>query len=540
MHTERAFATDSIQVFEYHLPVDDHTCTYEARLVVCAPDQVVAIVRDITRRKQAEAALAESEERYRTLVEISPSAILLTDMDSTIRFCNQQAALLFGYDAVDDLIGLQGTDLLIPEISSEPLLQVQNVIESGNMRNIEYVMCRSDGSHFPAEVNSSLMTDAQGNPTAMVIVVRDTSETRMVEQAHLIHRRNLLRAIFDGLEDGLLLLDGEGYVLEVNKALATLFGSTPTTLVGENWATIYPHIARNFAGHVALHFPPRERLQRRRTLYHSPDGQTRILNLQIIALSGPDKAAEQVILHVVDVTETVHLQQRLIENERFAASGRLAASVAHEINTPLQSIQTFLELVQIASDADRDTFLQHALEEIQRTGRIVHQLLDLYRPGAAVPGRVAINELIERIVLLIGKSLRDHRIALERDLAADLPLLWGRADALMQVILNLMNNAIDAMPHGGVLRVQTRYHAQAAAIEVAMSDSGNGIAPDLQERIFEAFVTTKEDGLGLGLSISKQILQQHGGDIRVESAAGRGTTFTIVLPLNPGTEPASP
>jgi two-component system NtrC family sensor kinase len=283
-------------------------------------------------------------------------------------------------------------------------------------------------------------------------------------------------------------------------------------------------------------WPPRASLSTvsQRTRYTPPGGATRILDIQTIALHTPDHKVHQMIVHVVDVTEHVQMEARLIENERFAASGRLAASVAHEINTPLQSLQTFVKLARnAATDTDRDTFLDYARDEIQRVGRIVRQLLELYRPDTPAPGPVDMIVLIERIILFIGKRIRDQKITVERQFADALPRAWGHSDELTQVLLNLIVNALDAMPYGGPLCIAARMaDDRPHPLEISITDGGCGIAPELQERIFEPFVTTKEHGTGLGLAISAQIIRQHGGDISVESQAGAGSTFTIRLPTS--------
>lgn len=526
------------------------------------------------RANTAEQALLECEAHYRMLGEAAPSATLLIDLDGVIRFCNQQAAHLFGYTTADALYASNIVDLIVcDQRDSLPFIHAQPDTV-GYFHHAEYTLRRSDNSRFPAEMSCAAVPNRQGDLTAVALTIQDTSERKRAEFAltdayqhleelseHLLHSRNLLQVVFDGLEEGLVLLDEAGQVQIINRTLAALLGSAPQQLMGQNWATLYPRIAPDFPDHLTL-IPEHGHSRYRHTRYLNLDGATRIFEVQTIPLNGASSAAAQFIIHVIDVTDTVQLQARILENERFIASGRLAASVAHEMNTPLQSLQTALGLARKIDDAaERDMFLTHAQEETQRVARIVRQLLDLYRPGANTSGPVAINTLIERVLLLIGKHLRDQRITVECALADSLPPIEGRDGELMQVCLNLVINAIDAMPDGGVLQIQTSTTTGTIkqmvhrsnqftgernlprgtdAVCITITDSGQGINPTLCKQIFEPFVTTKAGGTGLGLSICSQIVAQHGGEIRVDSQIGIGSTFTVMLPISVEHEDEAP
>jgi two-component system NtrC family sensor kinase len=242
---------------------------------------------------------------------------------------------------------------------------------------------------------------------------------------------------------------------------------------------------------------------------------------------------EQLLVHVRDMTEQMQLEAQIIERERFAATGRLAATVAHEVNTPLQAIESCLHLAgRVADEAERARYLRLAREEIQRVGYTLRQLLDLYRPSGS---RVAldINGLIERVLLLTGNSLARQSIQIDRDFSTDLPPLIGRADEITQVLINLAFNAMQAMPRGGRLGVQTARAAGEAGqpvLCIRVRDTGVGIAPELHERIFEPFFTTRPDGTGLGLAVCRRIIDAHGGTLRVESEPGAGSCFIIEIP----------
>jgi two-component system, NtrC family, sensor kinase len=225
-------------------------------------------------------------------------------------------------------------------------------------------------------------------------------------------------------------------------------------------------------------------------------------------------------------------QAQLLQSAKLAAVGELAASVAHEINNPLYAARNSLYLVDqdLPTDAPERSFLEIAQNELGRIARIITRMRDFYRPTRAELEPIHINETVHGTIELVQTYLRHGQVAIVADLANDLPALMAHADQMRQVILNLMLNACDAMPDGGTLRVTTKRPARGDAVEITISDTGVGIAPEHLPHLFEPFYTTKPHGTGLGLAISGHIVTQHGGHIEVASAVGIGTTFTIILP----------
>lgn len=236
---------------------------------------------------------------------------------------------------------------------------------------------------------------------------------------------------------------------------------------------------------------------------------------------------------MVDITAQKAMQAALLQNERLAAMGRLAATVAHEINNPLQSVVGCLDLAEEGRAEGRDIgrYLEVAREEVQRLRRIVGQMRELYRPEAGEREPADLNRLVEEVLVLCDQPCRDGRIALDWRPAADLPPVAVAADRIKQVFLNLLLNAIEAMPEGGPLCVRTVRSEQPAGIRIEFQDSGIGIAPEALPRLFEPFYSTKPKGSGLGLFVSYRIVQEHGGTITVDSRPGEGSTFTVWLPL---------
>ncbi|MFN2108318.1 MAG: ATP-binding protein [Anaerolineae bacterium] len=229
--------------------------------------------------------------------------------------------------------------------------------------------------------------------------------------------------------------------------------------------------------------------------------------------------------------EVERSQNQLIQAEKMAAVGRLAASLAHEINNPLQAIQNSLHLSlhQGLEEEKRRQFLEMAQQEVTRLVQIVRRMLDFYRPSSAMQP-LDVNRPVEDALAIAGKRLQQARIEVVSRLSSNLPPTRGAPNQLTQVFLNIIINALEAMPDGGTLWVGTAYHAERRQIVVAFRDSGPGIAAEMREHMFEPFHTSKSTGTGLGLAISYGIVERHGGMIEVESPPGSGTTFIVRLP----------
>jgi two-component system NtrC family sensor kinase len=241
--------------------------------------------------------------------------------------------------------------------------------------------------------------------------------------------------------------------------------------------------------------------------------------------------------------EREQAQERLIRTEKMAALGRLVASITHEINNPLQAMQMYLTLAEenLEGREGAENLLRYITivgSEVERISTIVHRLRDFYRPSQVEVRRVAVHDVLDSVLELTHKQLQHSAVTVERRWASDLPRIDANPDRLKQVFLNLVLNAVDAMPEGGILSLSTardvisggEAQPDQPAVRIEFSDTGKGIPPEILSRIFEPFFTVKEQGVGLGLSVSYAIVRAHGGQISVDSHVGLGTVFTILLP----------
>lgn len=234
-------------------------------------------------------------------------------------------------------------------------------------------------------------------------------------------------------------------------------------------------------------------------------------------------------------------QQRLARSERLAAVGQIAASLAHEIGTPLNAISGHVQLLARSHPEHRDTRRRVEIIQAQLSFIIgvVRRLLSHTQPRRSERAPVDLNALVRELLWLVKPTLDAHDISVAVNLAEDLPPVPADHDSLQQVFLNLVNNSVDAMPEGGWLEITTRREEAGRAVELLFRDSGEGIAPAALDHVFEPMWTTKPAGSGFGLAIAREIMVEHGGQIEAVTGQGRGAAFRLTLPLAGGPETAA-
>jgi len=271
--------------------------------------------------------------------------------------------------------------------------------------------------------------------------------------------------------------------------------------------------------------------------------------LRPVGFSGDDLELLTAIANTTSVSmqnarlfrEAQEKQAQLVEAEKLAALGRLASGVAHEINNPLTGIIGYAEMIvkkiQTGTpNADELEKWRDRLLLIEKEGKrcqnMVRNLLQFSRRKKAEMEPVVVNQILESAIMILEYSLDKARVRINRDLTPDLPLVNANADQLQQVFMNFMTNSCDAMPEGGDITIETKL-IDGEKLAVSFADTGSGIPPEIQKKIFEPLFTTKGEGegTGLGLSVTNEIVASHNGEVKLDSTVGKGTTFTVLLPV---------
>jgi two-component system, sporulation sensor kinase E len=346
---------------------------------------------------------------------------------------------------------------------------------------------------------------------------------------------DLLGMLLESMTDGIIVTDREHRVMLYNKSAERLF---PFSIDDIMERVLWDCIAdREIAAFLSANLRGQEKVSDREfTLDGSPP---RILSVSLLPLV-KGGSVQGNLVHIEEVTEKRSKEARLRRAESLASLTTLAAGVAHEIKNPLGSMGIHLQLIQkkiggkdCIESKDISQHLDVISEEVDRLNRIVVDFLFAVKPMDTRLEDGDVNRVIEELLDFVRPELDQAGVRIESNLSASLPLLRIDVRYVKQALLNLIKNAVAAMPNGGTLRMETRRMGE--EVLVRTSDTGTGIPEEIMDKIFEPYFTTKPFGTGLGLTIVFKIVKEHFGDISVSSRPGEGTTVTLVLPV-PKTE----
>src|SRR6476659_9897345 len=472
--------------------------------------------------------------------------IVLTDLDNQILLQNRRAEELFSGSAnagEGKRRALKMNDLLFSAYLSSATVSSSGVVQ----RDITLVD-PLEGSDIHFEVISTPAVNARGEPLGLVSIFRDVTDLREAneELAHNFvklqqaegesrRERDRLDLILENVGHPVAVCDVSGNYILLNRRAELLFQESE--IFSARAAAAVRTNAVKLTSFISGLASFAETGRQAEIELIDPE-TNRSLPMEITAREVLDPAGQvtAVVSVLHDLTEIRELERRrveqqLFESEKLAAIGRLAASIAHEVNNPLEAIKNALYLMQVNGDGDKNSrFLEIARKETERVSHIIRQMLGFARRPGEVDW-VDINQLLEETLVLMEKKMHQLRIRITKSFDESLPPIRARADQLRQVFLNLIINAQQAIQGEGEIVISTSRYEQALqpSVLVQLSDSGVGIAEDDLARIFDPFFSTGKKGTGLGLWVTQDIGRQHGGRIEVSSEIGRGTVFNIVL-----------
>lgn len=346
----------------------------------------------------------------------------------------------------------------------------------------------------------------------------------------------LLAAIVDSCEDAIISKDLKGKITSWNLAAERMFGYRPEEVIGKSILVLIPPDLHEEEAGLLKKLVAGNRIEHHETVRVTKTGERLDLSLTI----SPIRDGMGNIIGASKIARDISLRKKmealLLQSEKIATAGRMAATIAHEINNPLEAVMNLVYLARQSSSADSDAhrYLVTAENEVERVSRIARSTLGYYR-DQGTPSEVYLRELMEDSLGVFASKLAGRRIAIESSYCQSRPILVSKGE-MMQIFSNIISNSIDAMNHGGLLRIGVAESRgpNGDGLQVTIEDNGTGIGEQHIAKIFEPFFTTKPDvGTGIGLWVTKRMIESRGGQITVSSCTtpgNSGSQVTIDLP----------
>jgi PAS domain S-box-containing protein len=500
-----------------------------------------AYIRDITERKKFEKELKESEEKFRNLFERVRHGLFISSKEGKFVDCNQALLEMVGYQDKEEFLKIDiAKDLYV---NPEDRKTFQRLIEQhGFVKDLEVEFKKKNAEKITVLLTAHVKRDEKRGVIGYEGLNIDISERKRMER-ELKEANEFLMKLIESSVDGIIVTNTKGDILMFNRGAENILEYKADEVVGKmNIRSIYePGVAKEVMEKLrSPDYGGVGKLTSFPIFHRRKDGE--LIEGDLSASIIYDEKGKEIASVGIfkDLRERLRIerelqktQQALLQSEKLAAMGRLTSQIAHELNNPLYGIMNTLELLktEVPPESKRRRILELSLSETQRLAEMLRNMLSFSKPEEEKRRPIKMNELIEGILLVMEKQMRESNIKVETFFDDEIPEVMASTNQMRQVMLNMLKNAKEAMPKGGTLTVKTSKEVNKVLIHI--QDTGVGIPEEIRDKIFEAFFTTKQKvkGVGLGLSVCYGIIKDHGGEIKVESEEGKGTTFRIRLPI---------
>ena len=517
---------------------------------------VLAIMQDIAKRKEAEAALKKSEERYRLLSDNVRDVIWTRDMNLRLTFVSPSIMEQQGFTIEEAMTRTpeenwppDSLNLLQKALVEEMEVEKKEKKDLSRSRTIEVEVKCKDGSTIWTEAKMSFLRDQNGRPTGIIGVTRDISERKQVEEA-LRRSEEKYRTVLEANPDPVVVYDMKGKVIYFNPAFTRVFGWTLAERLGKKMDVFVPEEALRETKMMIEKVLTGERFFNIETRRYNKNGET--IPVSISGAIYKDKNGNPIgsVINLRDISLQKKLEAQLQQAQKMEAIGTMAGGIAHDFNNILSSVIGYTELT--LDSEKKGTFQYKNLQEVLSAGNrardLVKQILTFSRQVDHEQKPIQLKPQIKEALKMIRASI-PSTIEIDQNLQSD-ELIMADPTQIHQILMNLCTNAAHAMENNGGRLTVSLMDADldsefisrhpnlkpGSYINLIISDTGHGISPDVMEKIFDPFFTTKEKGkgTGLGLSVVHGIVRSCGGEIFAYSEPGKGSTFKICLPVIKG------
>ncbi|MBN1542772.1 response regulator [candidate division KSB1 bacterium] len=478
------------------------------------------------KERKLSSQLKQSEQRYFALFDRASIAIFIVRADTLqLVQVNKNAAELLGCPG-DELIGRHWLDLF-SNLSRQPAEAFFQKIQQENQADTDQlVLVHANRRLIPADIHASLLEI--GDHRVVQFFVSDISEKVRMQHQLLLSRQRLL-SLFDGITDLICVLDPSFRLIMGNKRYAQIASRQTDQVIGEKC-----YRALFGRSQPCENCPAHETYRTGESKFIEIFHQGRTFHIWTFPMAALDGRPEYVVEYAKDVTEQKGIEKQLIKSEKLATIGLLSSGIAHELRNPLNVIETAryaLEDSLGSEDSDVVKRLAIIKKNVRRASIIIDNLLQFSRHSEFERERIDLEKLLDSTLSLVQKDIGLRKIEIRKNYR-NTPRVFFSLDSLKQVFLNILMNAVQAMPNGGIISLRTAVSPDGKWTLIEFSDTGVGISEENLKHVFTPFFTTKSDrgGIGLGLYLSYTIIKREGGDILCKSRVGEGTSFIIKVP----------
>jgi PAS domain S-box-containing protein len=516
------------------------------------PLYMVTSINDITERNLADMAVRASEQKLNSYIESAGDAIYVIEAGTgQIRNCNDRACLTLGYSK-DELLQLSTKDIEF-NLTTGEVDAFHHALKPGEVITIDGAHRRKDGTAFPVEIRLSSLAPAQ--PEFILAIVRDVTERKLAEKKLqesearyqlIFENSGTANSIFD-MDCRVVLQNSRSQELTMpadalGKTALEVFGPEQGPIVNERMRRVLASgVPEVFETKFSMPAGTKWILSSYQPLF---DDKHAVVGIQVISQDiSVQKQAEEALRDyntrlatevAARTRELTEAQEKLVRQEKLAVLGQLAGSVGHELRNPLGVINNAVYYLKMTQpDVDEKISKYHAVieQEVHNAEKIITDLLDFARVKSVDQELIAIPVLVQSV---LARFLVPEYITTVLDLPADLPNILVDQRQMEQVLGNLTTNACQAMIEGGTLTIRAQpaaFDDGQPAVRIQVIDTGSGITAENLKKLFEPLFTTKARGIGLGLAVSRKLVEANGGRIDVQSEVGKGSTFTVYLPI---------
>jgi PAS domain S-box-containing protein len=497
--------------------------------------------RNVTEFVVGARKLRESETRLKLATEVAKLGVFVWDaVEDSGSWENERMYEIFGRTPEDGPVNGAAfiNEIVHPDYRDSFKQAMEGTLQRGEPFRFEGLMYRTDGTPRYIEVNGELQPETDDSRRRILGTIRDITKLRKTEGELRESGKRLgeLAAIVASSDDVILSKDLNGIITSWNDAATRVFGYSPEEMIGASILKLIPENLHSDEKTIIENIRAGRRIEHFETVRLAKDGRLIDVSLTVSPIKDEEGRVIGASKILRDVSSRKRIEQSLLQAEKIAATGRMAATIAHEINNPLEAVINLLFLMRKKITDDEGLgYLAAAEEELERVSHIAKQTLGYYREHAAA--RLAsLSEIAEHALTIYEPRCTAAGIVVSKSLGSSTKLVLRRGE-MMQVISNLVANSIYAMPAGGTLSVSISDATGAGeGIVLTVEDDGVGIAPKDLPKVFDAFFTTRTTvGTGIGLFVAKEFVEGHGGRISIKSnndSEKQGTTVSIFLPLH--------